>query len=487
MKATYSVIGNIRINDELRLGRLRLWIRFAKSLQPENWIFKIRGKCKESAEQLLKQELGDKLLIHKDARDESWVDSTLLLLEKNKSEVVINVVEDHLMVGNREILENIVAEMIEHKIDTVHYSWYSEEKLTLLMEGIHCFETDFLQVYEIDHEVNAQRIKNYTKFKNYRQGPHLVSLAGIFESKFYKKVLESYDVKLRKFGTDEPFDFEKTAADIDLLPLRCADPKIEIFACLDDDNLFPNSSLQSRKLLTAEPKRAAVASNHNWVYRDIAINATNYINASSEMLGEFIIREYAYDEQYRELKSGDFSVMSSTLIGLSAFNKSFPHGAYIEIMDLKNVVINSLIPLFFERSKLGFLSKSKYATLRFIEACILNGCYERTFTDLFDQASAKINDEKFLTNNEPNVLIIASLSSNSSCKNIYDRLRNWIEVGKSPWLLAMHQADFNWDLSTFSRVGISLHKIQSNEFENLQYANSVYGPVKFALFRAQEL
>jgi hypothetical protein len=70
----------------------------------------------------------------------------------------------------------------------------------------------------------------------------------IFATKTAILALTSFRPFLKRFPPDLPFDFEKSAKATWILPQRYLCPRFEMFACIDDDILFPGSSLQSRAL-----------------------------------------------------------------------------------------------------------------------------------------------------------------------------------------------------------------------------------------------
>ena len=83
----------------------------------------------------------------------------------------------------------------------------------------------------------------------------VISACAIFSINLFRKVLFTRHPILRKWPKKLPFDFEKNWDATFVLPYRLAFPRFEIFAAIDDDNIFPGTSLFSRGLYSVRVQR----------------------------------------------------------------------------------------------------------------------------------------------------------------------------------------------------------------------------------------
>jgi len=76
----------------------------------------------------------------------------------------------------------------------------------------------------------------------------LTGWPAIFRTRTALLALNSLRPLIKRFPPDSPFDFEKSPKAKWILPQLYLCPRFEMLACIDDDILFPGSSLQSRAL-----------------------------------------------------------------------------------------------------------------------------------------------------------------------------------------------------------------------------------------------
>ena len=78
----------------------------------------------------------------------------------------------------------------------------------------------------------------------------------MFSYSFFKSNLFNKRIlPLRRWPKQTPFDFERSAEDLWILPFRTAVPNLEISCSVDDDNQVAGSSLSSRGLVDLEITR----------------------------------------------------------------------------------------------------------------------------------------------------------------------------------------------------------------------------------------
>lgn len=388
MTAPYTFVGNIRINTPQRLRRLELWANHARNSGCSEVCLKIRGKCKSEAATLLMRTFAEKFRQFDDESDSNWTESVKALVATVKTEIVIQVIEDHLLVCNSEILGAVAEEMLREQIDIVHYSWFSLEKTTSLLDGIPSSDSNYLRSFVLDGNARNTWLKNYRQKKNRIEGPHAVSLAAMFRKSFYEKVLNSYDLSAARFSQQEPFDFEKNLADLHALPYRLAESKIELFACIDDDNLFPGSSLQKRGIYLEENRWKELATGgHDWRYRDINILLRGYTNDSGDELPPLVVRKYKDDERYAASEENAFLQAGLLIEGLAKGREHLRGVSAVEIFGLTDPVSESLLVAFFSTANILFHDGRLSNCIKFIEKAILNGWSDRVYATLFSQTA----------------------------------------------------------------------------------------------------
>ena len=89
------------------------------------------------------------------------------------------------------------------------------------------------------------------------------------------KVLVSNRPLLKKFSKESPFNFEQPPSQYWFLPIRWGYPKVELFACVDDDHSIPGYSLNSRLNRTESQRRVI---EHHDVYRNKKTKILKFID-----------------------------------------------------------------------------------------------------------------------------------------------------------------------------------------------------------------
>lgn len=274
-----TIFANIRIENEESLHHLKDSF-FSFCNISDDWLINIRGKLRKEAMLFLERQLGEKMRqfeLTDDSR--GWIMNALDMLLHAKHEYVLVWNEDHLNCAPQEVYAKIIQEMKEQNVDYLLYSWWQFDKARKAF--------DELQLLTSGDHVDVAHITP-AKWKSILKAGHpyyLISLCGIFNKRFFEKLLRKDKKKLpffftkqlyrlmtlfqygvgkfnqthyfhkidrlffhifRRFPKETPFDLEKAPDRTDILPLVMAFPKRELFACIDDDLDTPGYQLIKR-------------------------------------------------------------------------------------------------------------------------------------------------------------------------------------------------------------------------------------------------
>ncbi len=275
-----TIFGNLRINDPEKLQHLKdSFLSFNKI--SDNWVLNIRGNKRKEAISFLKKHLGKKATFF-NIIDESrgWSHNALKMIGSINCPYVLLWNEDHINTAEQEIYADIAKELSSENIDVMWYSWWINRKLRRGYEK--------LSLNKLKYVDTILLTKSKWKIINTPSYPfYIISMMGIFKTEFFKKLLiddtkmfpfswtiklrtyltklqsmgkiknieqasnnlnKLFRYKFRRFPEYTPFNLEKDQTRTDILPLKIALPKRELFACIDDDLTFPGYSLISRGL-----------------------------------------------------------------------------------------------------------------------------------------------------------------------------------------------------------------------------------------------
>lgn len=240
-----TIFANFRIDTEERFIRFSDSLDSIKNLDVKEWIINIRGPYREQAIDILNQEVKEGLHIYDLSSKCGWFHDSRIMLEKITSPYVLFWVEDHIKQCSNLQFHEVINELYINNIDYMEYSWWSVAVLDgynniQLKEGKSFYYCDY------GKKENSIRQKNYLKSHN--KMVYIICATSIFSLKLFSKILKSNHPYLKRWPKNTPFDFEKRGDDISFLPVKIATPKFEIFAPIDDDNLYKGSCLISRNL-----------------------------------------------------------------------------------------------------------------------------------------------------------------------------------------------------------------------------------------------
>jgi len=269
------------INSPVRLQHLKDSFNSFENIS-DNWLINIRGKYRDEALDFLADRLKEKM-IRFDLLDEKrgWYTNSLEILKSAKYDYVLLWLEDHINIVSQGVYSELVAEMKNNNVDYLMYSWWMNG------ESRKPFELDSLKAGTYIDTVELDK-NNWQKRLNDGYQGHLISLLGIFNKNFLMKILELENgykfprwvttnifrvmIILSRLGVkfnhgklfdsintvlggkliknlkDRPFEFEKSAYRLDVLPINMGLTKMELFVCIDDDLTLDGSQLIKRGL-----------------------------------------------------------------------------------------------------------------------------------------------------------------------------------------------------------------------------------------------
>jgi hypothetical protein len=275
-----TVFGNLLINSEKKLQYLKDSFLSFNTIS-DNWLINVRGEYRDQAIDFLTKNLDDKIELFELLDDRrGWSKNALEMLEKAKNDYILIWIEDHINLAPQDIYKEIVKELNQDKVDHLLYSWWLDGHVRKKYDKIGFKQFNYIDTIEITSN-------------NWNNNGDLVSLISIVHKDFFRKLLEEdvrkwprlfgrivhkliylpnyigfkipdvkyfeyvnhhiFKNKLPKFPKETPFNIEKEPYRIDLLPMKIAFPKRELFACIDDDFLTEGYSLQSRGLYKIDP------------------------------------------------------------------------------------------------------------------------------------------------------------------------------------------------------------------------------------------
>jgi len=253
-----TVFANFRIDSQERLLRLMKSFESFQSAGINKWVINIRGEYKTLAGDFLTQKLSDNLDLFYMESSDGWFEDSKKMLPHIQSNYVLVWVEDHICMCDPDHLLVLVEEMNIHNAEYMDYTWFGDGRY--LDEFADISKIDAENSYIVDYNAENHAIRNnhaITKL-NQPNGMGIISLASIVSRDLFVKLITIRDPFWRRNSKYSPHDYEKNSKHASWLPLKMALPKTELFACIDDDNRHPGSSLIKRGLY---PGRYAGADN----------------------------------------------------------------------------------------------------------------------------------------------------------------------------------------------------------------------------------
>ncbi|MDP2750264.1 MAG: hypothetical protein Q8O89_05530 [Nanoarchaeota archaeon] len=280
-----TIFANMLINSQIRFQHLKDSFYSFKDIS-DNWLINIRGDLRNDVIAFLQGELGDKMVLFELLDDKraggGWFKNSLEMITKAKCDYIFIWNEDHLNIAPQDTLNKVVEEMINNDADYLLYTYlpHWRERFNAISKS------DIIQSHKYIDLANVTK-KNLDLFFPTKERLCIVSAAAIFKKDFLYKVIKAeriklpiffthllyslmtmlnriglvfnkkkgYDAinklffyKLRRFPLETPFELEISQDRKYILPMKVAVPKIELFACIDDDINYSGSQLIKRGL-----------------------------------------------------------------------------------------------------------------------------------------------------------------------------------------------------------------------------------------------
>ena len=259
MQENLTIFANFFIDNEERFIRMKDSFQSMKSIKVAAYVVNVRGSFSHQAVEYLKQNI-QTLSIFTIESSAGWFHDTSLLLPMIRTSYVLIWIEDHICMAP-ESINDIVNRMAEFNADLLTYSYWQMGKFLQRYLEVDQVDAGIITWFDHTFEVNSRFVN-----KSY-----IISYASIISKKLFDKIIADGGSEQR-WSKMTPFDFEKEPTDIKWLPIRRANPTIELFASIDDDHGVIGSSLQSRGLYPKRNNRQSYAiDSQSWFKRSRAV------------------------------------------------------------------------------------------------------------------------------------------------------------------------------------------------------------------------
>lgn len=256
----FTIFANFRIDTEERFLRMKDSFNSISKTNIHEIVVNIRGEFKFETAFFLKESFTGLLHISHLESKAGWFYDSRILFNKITSDVVFFWIEDHICTVKPCVFNEVITSFSSNSLDYLEYSWFNSEishELSLIAE----YSTKYFSIIDLNSKSN--RLKNLIYERSIGRKPYLVSCPSIYSKPFFERILKLNRPLLPRWPRSTPFDFEKRSDDTYVLPFRYGFLKIELLACIDDDNMFKDSSLVSRGLYPERIDRTLSVSNRN--------------------------------------------------------------------------------------------------------------------------------------------------------------------------------------------------------------------------------
>ena len=240
INSTICVFANFFIDNEERLQRMKDSFKSFKGIDAFEWRINVRGSLKEKAGGFLLNELGTRLYLNYLNSKKGWFNDSLQILNGCQSDYVFFWVEDHICLVQPEIIKEIISEMKDLRADQCLYSFLHNQHTKIFQVVPPDNVGSLIDVWTINRK--SASIIQRTLGKDF----YVTSMDTIMRRDIFLKILHSPKPFISRWPIHFPFDFEKLYNDGAIRDIRIALPKLEIFACIDDDHGVDGYSLISR-------------------------------------------------------------------------------------------------------------------------------------------------------------------------------------------------------------------------------------------------
>lgn len=248
-----TVFANFRIDSEERFNRMCDSFASYKDCNIKEWVINVRGSYRGRVIKYLNSQIDSSLLaIFNLESKQGWFFDSKIMSESINGDYVFFWIEDHILIGGQDQLNLTFSDLKNHNIDYLEYSWYGDGLSIQTFKGLNMREASSLFYINYNKHSHERRLKNCKELIG--RPIYIISGVAIFSKSLFLKLINARDPFFRRWSKYTPFDFEKRWDDTHWLPFVQGVPKTELFASIDDDNLYTGASLISRDLY---PNRAS--------------------------------------------------------------------------------------------------------------------------------------------------------------------------------------------------------------------------------------
>lgn len=246
-----TVFTNFRIDNPERLQRMKDSCLSMQEIDVARWVVNIRGRCAAEAEAFLSATLGARAAISRVESGDGWFADTRPMLDHIATDYVLYWIEDHICLVPGGVVDGVIDEMRASGAETLMYSFFQFGNRKRQYDGIPRERLGFIEVFDHTRETNAL-------LRSRPNTPYIISLCSIFSTALLRRIVATDDVTANSWPPETPFAAEKSPEDDHWLPVRTALARFELFGCIDDDHITPNSSLMARGMYRADMPRHVI-------------------------------------------------------------------------------------------------------------------------------------------------------------------------------------------------------------------------------------
>ena len=156
----FTVFANYFIDIEETFLRLKdSFFSFHKA-NISDWRINIRGKYKHDVKKFLEKNITKDLEIYFLNSEAGWLNDSLEICNKIKSEITFFWIEDHICIDDVSKINSIAQEMYENKVDYLLYTFFHKGQYLDLLEATNYNKKKHISFFKYD-------IKNYESIKNW--------------------------------------------------------------------------------------------------------------------------------------------------------------------------------------------------------------------------------------------------------------------------------------------------------------------------------
>jgi hypothetical protein len=261
MQHNLTIFANFFIDTEERFIRMQDSLQSMRGIKANCFVVNVRGLYALQTINYLKNHI-ESLHIFSIESQLGWFYDTSKITYLVQTPYILLWIEDHICLAP-EGVNSVVTDMVKTEAEILTYTFWQGGKF--LQRYCSLDQTDAGSVTWFEHTLRNDHLVQKSKVGE----SYLISYASIISKNLLNKIISDG-------GTDQgwsimtPYNFEKPPEDIRWLPLRRANPKIELFASIDDDHGENGSCLQARGLYPKRNKRQTYTKNNETWFNKVA-------------------------------------------------------------------------------------------------------------------------------------------------------------------------------------------------------------------------